>query len=160
MKKPTGKGRGSQLFRASMGASAKEKASSRIRRNAKLPMPVRRYLIRLMKASPTISILTINMLLRTIPQIIVGKNIEKRRGLDEFLANKGRACFKPKPITKEEKGRHRRELIERKFFSENDMEKIMREIEKRPQLSNFGAQAIIHYFVCTKVLDSVQQKSH
>lgn len=142
-----------------MGATAKERALTRIKRDRHLPRAVKSYLYELMERKPITSVLTINMFMRTIPQIIVGKDIAKRRRLDEFLARKGGICSKPMPITAAEKKRYKKELIEDGFFTEREVGRIMQEIEARSGLSELGAHAIVHYFLCSKILDRIQRRN-
>lgn len=143
------------LFDFPMDRKTKASAVSRIQNSKRVSQKTKGYLLDLLKRKPNNSVLMINLFLRAIPQIVTENG--KRRSLGEFLKIRGEVCFLPKPITKQEKKLYSRELAEKGFFSDPEIEKIMREIEKRPRLSESGAHATVHYFICNKILDRIEK---
>ena len=143
----------SQQFARPMNAQEKQMATLRIEGSARLPKAVKAYLLGLMERRPAASILTINMFCRMIPQIVIGKSISQRRSLQEVLERRKSGAGKTKPITRAEKQRYKAELEKAGFFSRKEVGIIMAEIEKRPALSEIEAHAIVHYFMCNKILD-------
>tara|TARA_Y100000310_G_C20664955_1_gene806971 strand:+ start:1542 stop:2096 length:555 start_codon:yes stop_codon:yes gene_type:complete len=115
----------------------------------------------------TISILEFNTFFREFQRICTKGNLRDLTPLDDFLIQKTRVSARSNsrlseisvsPMSAKQRERIMGEVHANQYFTASEKEKIIEEINARPNLSEFQAHRISHYYVGLKIIGNLRKR--